>query len=170
MEQTYDSFHNLSVDQQQRILDEVSSDTLKYIEARKAGATTQNYLDITRNVGNLGSNAKAADKYAAVAKTTGISDSAKDAMVKAYMTDYDPNAKSPNTIELKYDYAREELGLTAEEFAQVYRVSAEDSKKDEKYEKWKNQGYSPSECDALWALFEASGKKKTDVVAWHNSK
>lgn len=170
MEQAYDSFRNLSVDQQQRILDEVSSDTLKYIEARKAGATTQNYLDITRNVGNLGSNAKAADKYAAVAKTTGISDSAKDAMVKAYMTDYDPNAKSPNTTELKYDYAREELGLTAEEFAQVYRISAEDSKKAEKYEKWKNQGYSPAECDALWALFEDSGKKKTDVVAWHNSK
>ena len=170
MEQAYDSFRNLSKDQQQRILDEVSSDTLKYIEARKAGATTQNYLDITRNVGNLGSNAKAADKYAAVAKTTGISDSAKDAMVKAYMTDYDPNAKSPITTELKYDYAREELGLTAEEFAQVYRISAEDSKKEEKYEKWKKQGYSPAECDALWALFEASGKKKTDVVAWHNSK
>ena len=170
MEQAYDSFRNLSKGQQKRILDEVSSDTLKYIEARKAGATTQNYLDITRNVDNLGSNAKAADKYAAVAKTTGISDSAKDAMVKAYMTDYDPNAKSPNTIELKYDYAREELGLTAEEFAQVYRISAEDGKKDEKYEKWKKQGYSPAECDALWALFEASGKKKTDVVAWHNSK
>lgn len=170
MEQAYDSFRNLSKDQQQRILDEVSSDTLKYIEARKAGATTQNYLDITRNVGNLGSNAKAADKYAAVAKTAGMSDGVRDALVKAYIPDYDPNSSSPNTTELKYDYAREELGLTAEEFAQVYRISAEDSKKEEKYEKWKKQGYSPAECDALWALFEASGKKKTDVVAWHNSK
>lgn len=170
MEQAYDSFRNLSKGQQKRILDEVSSDTIKYIEARKAGATTQNYLNITRNVDNLGSNAKAADKYAAVAKTTGISDSAKDAMVKAYMTDYDPNAKSPNTIELKYDYAREEMGLTAEEFANAYKVSTEGGKKAEMYTKWEKQGYNSAERDALWALFEASGKKKTDVVAWHNSK
>lgn len=170
MEDSYKAFKGMTEKTQQQIIDEASAETVRYLTARSAGVSTQNYLNATKNVKKLGSNSKAAQKYKAVAGTSGLPESAKDALIKAYMPDYDPKADEPNTTELKYDYARKELGLTAQEFAEVYRVAAEDYKKDEMFAQWKAQGYSAAECSALWALFKASGTKKTDVIAWHNGQ
>lgn len=170
MDATYKAFSKMYPKTQAKILDELSTDALRYIEGRKGGATTKNYLDATKNVQRLGDNPKPAQEYGAIANTSGMTDSAKDALIKAYIPDYKPESSSPNTTELKYDYAREEMNLSPQEFAEVYRVHTEGGKKDEKYAKWKEQGYNEAECDLLWELFGATGKNKTDVVSWHNSK
>ena len=41
--------------------------------------------------------------------------------MKAYMTDYDPTAKSPQTTELKYDAIRK-LGISPEGYTEAYRM------------------------------------------------
>lgn len=170
MEQSYSSYSKLSAEQKEQVKEQIVGDTLKYLEVREKGATTQNYLDAVQNVKKLGEDPKAADKYEAIAGTKNTSDSVKDALIKAYMPDYDPEKGNPNTTELKYDYARQKLGLSPDEYADVYRVSAEDGKKAVKMAKWRAMGYTDAECTLLWNLFEASGSKKIDVVGWHNSK
>lgn len=58
------------------------------------------------------------DRYQAIA-TSSLGESDKDIAMKAYMDDYDPTSKNPDTTELKYDYLRKEIGLTPEQYAIV---------------------------------------------------
>jgi hypothetical protein len=42
--------------------------------------------------------------------------------MKAYMTDYDPTDESPTKTEPKYDFIRQEMGLSAKDYVDSYRV------------------------------------------------
>ena len=86
------------------------------------------------------------------------------------MPDYDPEDESPDKTELKYNYARQEWGLSAAEYAAIYRVQADGDNKEEKVAGWKALGYSDKECELLWNLFGSSGKNKIDVVSWYESQ
>lgn len=108
-------------------------------------------------------------KWGAIAGMNGLSDSDKDTAIKSYMTDYDPNAKSLVKTELKYDYARQELGLSPEQYVEAYKVSLS-GKKAEKIAEWESMGYSPETAKALYRLFNASGKTKINVVEWHEGQ
>lgn len=66
------------------------------------------------------SQVSSAQKWEAIAGA-GMSDAETDTAMKAYMPDYNPNAKSPDRTELKYDAIRE-MGYSPEEFVEMYII------------------------------------------------
>ena len=88
--------------------------------------------------------------------------------MKLYMTDYDPDAASPVTTELKYEYARQEMGLSVREYIDAWNATQEYSKKAEITKAWIDMGFSQNQCTLLWNLFKATGYAKIDVVEWWN--
>lgn len=148
-------------------------ETEKFDEMVETGVSTDNanrIIHLLDGITGTGSNGSVtdSDKRSAIASMTGVSDKEKDAIMKAYMPDYNPNASSPNTTELKYDYARKELGLTPQEYAEVYAVEAKGGKKAQKIAEWESMGFE-EEADMLYRLFSATGNTKIDVVDWYNS-
>lgn len=109
------------------------------------------------------------DKRGAIANLEGIDDATKDAIMHAYMTDYDPNAETAQTTELKYDYIRDVMRMSAEEYVDAYRVNLDGGK-------WKTQARKISQeigCsyDAAYELvlvFE--GRKNDQLINWYNRK
>lgn len=167
IESSYAAFSKMSPKAKQRIRDSAEGDVARYIEARENGVNTSNYLKAVEKVKTLGSNPKSSSLYSAIADS-GITESAVDAIMKAYMTDYDPSAASPDKTELRYDYARQELGLTPDEYADAYKAFVENSKKDDRIAAWVKLGYTEAEAETLWNLFGSSGKEKIDVESWYN--
>jgi hypothetical protein len=175
MDEMFNVYKNLSSSTKKNIMEEATGDTKKYLEVRSKGVTTKQYLDTTAKIDKLRpepgyTTIRDIQTREAIAKMPGISDTAKDTLMKAYMTDYDPNDKSPQTTELKYDYARQELGLTPSEYPDVYRVQLDGGKKNEKIADWMAMGYTRAEANQFYRLFAATGRTKIDVVDWHNSQ
>lgn len=172
LEESYQAFTGLSKDTQKEILEQATSDTAKYLEVRQKGVSTEQFLTATETLGGLkpqtGYKAvRDIQKWEAISKQPGLSDSGKDALMLAYMQDYDPTDKSPVKTELKYEYARQELGLTPREYVEVYNVSTS-GKKNQKLATWQDMGYSRAEANMFYRLFSATGKTKIDVVDWYN--
>lgn len=185
MDQSYASYRKLSQEQKDAIKDQIDGDTKKYIEVRESGVTTQNYLDAVKNVKKLGEDAKDAEIYAAVAATPNAYDRAKDALMKAYMDDYNPNHTQPDTTELKYDYIREKMQLSPEKYVKAFRIySSINSTKTEEIKRqgyvdkesaykqnWVKAGFTTQQADELYNLWVSGSKyHKIDVVSWHNGK
>ena len=105
------------------------------------------------------------DNWRTIANS-GLKDDQMDIAMKAYMDDYDPNAESPDKTELRYDYARQELGLTAAEYVKVVTVQQEGGKKAEKLADWRELGFTAQEANMFYRLFAATGRTKIDVEAW----
>lgn len=127
LEESYQAFTGLSQDTQKEILEQATSDTAKYLEVRQKGVSTEQYLRTTQKLDGLKvqptyGGIRPAQQWQAIADMVGMSDSAKDTLMKAYMEDYDPNVKGSDTVELKYDYARQELDMSASEFALAYDI------------------------------------------------
>lgn len=110
------------------------------------------------------------DRLQGIAGASFLTSQERDAAMKLYMPDYDPKDESPNKTELKYDYARKELGLTAAEYVAAYRAHVENSRKQAKMDAWEELGFTAQEAAMLWRLFGASGSAKIDVEAWYNEK
>jgi hypothetical protein len=183
MDATYKAFSKMYPQTQAKILDELSSDALRYIEGRKGGATTQNYLDATGKVKKLGTDAKDREKYAAIAKMPNVSESAKDALIKTYMPNYNPDSSSPNLTELKYDYIRQDMEKAPNQYADIMEVyndvknidseelEAKNQKRKDVYiAEWVKIGMSEENATELYNLLVTNGKQKIDVVGWHNGK
>ena len=105
-----------------------------------------------------------------IANFDGLTRKEKDIAMKMYMPDYDPKDKNPDKTELRYDYARQELKLSAEEYVEIYQAHVDNDKKAEKIAAWKALGYSNAECERFWRLFGQAGKQKIDVVEWYNGQ
>lgn len=120
LENAYDTYSKMTDSQKAAYRENVSGDTARYLEAREAGVSTTAYLKVLDAVKHADGTGNSAT-YRAITSVS-ISDSAMDKLMKAYMPDYDPaNPKSDKT-ELKYDYARKELGMTPAEYAQAYEI------------------------------------------------
>ena len=169
IEAAYSAVKKLDVVTKSKIMDDATGAAARYFEARERGATTTNFLEAEKQVNKLGENATDYGKYEAVAKMA-VSDSAKDALVKIYMDDYNPESESPIKTELKYDYLRKEFDMSPQEAVAVMKVNGEYTKKAEKESEWRKMGYTPQEIELLWLLLGSTSKSKTDVVAWHNSQ
>lgn len=104
------------------------------------------------------------DKWGYIAALDGLSDAERDSVMKLYMPDYNPKAKSPNKTELKYDYLRDN-GYSAEQFTEVYGVTQEYSKKADMIAAWEAMGYSKDDAQMLYKLF----KGKIDVTGYAGS-
>jgi hypothetical protein len=165
----YKAFDKMSKAAQQEVADNAEGETARFLELRLEGLSTDDYLDIAKAIAGLKpeegkKTVSDSQKWEAIAKSRKLNDAEKDAAIKAYMTDYNPESSSPNTTELKYDYARQELGISPGEYIEI--ISAE-GKKAERIQAWQDMGYTKAEATALWNLF---GSTKTDVVSWYNSK
>ena len=120
LEEGYSAYEKMDAQTKARVAESVSGDTARYLEAREAGVSTTAYLkvlDAVKHADGTGNSAK----YRAITSAS-ISDSAMDKLMKAYMPDYDPENPKSDKTELKYDYARKELGMTPAEYAKAYEI------------------------------------------------
>ena len=121
----FDAYSGMSRDAQKQILEDAVSDTAKYLEIRSKGIDTTQYLDVVRGIKALEvepnySDIRDIQVREAIADSSSLSRVEKDYVMKAYMTDYDPTAKSPEKTELKYDAIRD-LGVSPEGYTAAYR-------------------------------------------------
>lgn len=121
----FDAYSGMSRDAQKQILEDAVSDTAKYLEIRSKGIDTTQYLDVVRGIKALEvepnySDIRDIQVREAIADSSSLSRVEKDYVMKAYMPDYNPNAKQPQTTELKYDAIRE-LGVSPEGYTDSYR-------------------------------------------------
>ena len=122
----YDAYDSMSQEAQKQILDDAVSDTAKYLEIRSRGISTDQYLDVVTDIKDQPlqkgySQIRDAQIYHAIAENDSLSNVQKDYVMKAYMPDYDPNAKTVDRTELKYDYMIKE-GYSRTEFATAYDI------------------------------------------------
>ena len=120
LENAYDTYSKMSDSQKAAYRENVSGDTARYLEAREAGVSTTAYLKVLDAVKHADGTGNSAT-YKAIASVS-ISESATDKLMKAYMPDYDPENPKSDKTELKYDYARKELGMSPAEYAQAYEI------------------------------------------------
>ena len=158
MESFYKVFASLDKTTRANIQKDATGDTKKYLEVRQKGVTTKQYLAATERIDRLSDDSEIKVR-AAISTLPGLSDSAKDTLMKAYMTDYKPNAKSPETTELKYDYVRKELGLSAKEYTDTYQAYLNYSKKSERIAAIQKLGYDYKTAKALYDVYAGNMKK-----------
>lgn len=120
LENAYDTYSKMTDSQKAAYRENVSGDTARYLEAREAGVSTTAYLKVLDAVKHADGTGNSAT-YRAITSAS-ISDSAMDKLMKAYMPDYDPDKPKSDKTELKYDYARKELGMSPAEYAQAYEI------------------------------------------------
>lgn len=164
LENAYDTYSKMTDSQKAAYRENVSGDTARYLEAREAGVSTTAYLKVLDAVKHADGTGNSAT-YRAITSAS-ISDSAMDKLMKAYMPDYDPDNPKSDKTELKYDYARKELGMTPAEYAQAYEI----------YQSFSNygKGKAKKQRAALAEIYgENMAKKlyklyggKLDVVDW----
>lgn len=170
LEQAYESYDSAPAAMRRKVFNEASGTAKKYIEARDKGLTHQEVISAIENVVKVhgtGSVNKETgqrtvrdiDRRQAIASTKGLTDAEKDILMKAYMADYDPADESPETTEFKYDYARKEMGLSPDEYAQTYRAYLDASKRRDKIAAIRALGYDYATANALYKLYGGSMKK-----------
>lgn len=171
MEEAYDSYKKAPASMRDDIYAEATGTAKRYMEARDKGLTHKEVISAIENVVKVhGTGAvnketgkptvRDIDRRKAIASTPGLSESAKDILMKAYMADYDPSDERPETTEFKYDYARKEMGLSATEYADTYKAYLDSDKKREKVAAIRALGYDYGTALALYNLYNGRKKKK----------
>lgn len=102
-------------------------------------------LDGIQGTGKNGS-VRGIDKYSAIA---GSSLSAKDK--ETAFLEY-----APDVMDEKYTYAKENMGLTIDDFVNAYKVTDEYSLKVDQKAAWKAMGYTEAEAENLWQLYKGN--------------
>ena len=175
----YDSYSKMTAAQKREVRDFATGTTAKYIEAREKGISHDNFLKTAKAINNAkgtgaynektGKNTvREIDKRKIIAQS-GLSEKDIDRMMMVYMEDYDPNKKGSETSELKYNYIRQELGLSPSEYVKAYEVDLQGGK-------WRNirkgiqdaLGCDWATANSLLLIFE--GQKKNTLVNWYNSQ
>lgn len=173
LETAYENYRAMSPAARREVEAFATGTTAKYLEARRNGISHKDFLAAAKNVetvkgtGKYNSETKKntvkdIDKREAIAKTTGLTVHQVDIIMKAYMPDYDPDAEKKEKTELKYDYIRQELGMTPAEYADTYRAYLENAKRHEKIAAIQDLGYDYTTASKLYRLYQG----KIDVVAW----
>lgn len=173
LEKAYTAYSKMDSSKKLVVMESATGDTKKYLEVRQKGATTNQYLQTDKEIEKL----KPDEGYKSVLDIQeweviarqNMNDTVTDAFIKAYMQDYDPTDKSPVKTELKYDYARQELDLTPQQFVTAYEIN-QTGKKDSKFERMEAAGFDDETAEALYRLLSATGKTKIDTVEWYNSQ
>lgn len=168
LEEGYTAYEKMDAQTKARVAESVSGDTARYLEAREAGVSTTAYLKVLDAVKHADGTGNSAT-YRAITSAS-ISDSAMDKLMKAYMPDYDPDKPKSDKTELKYDYARKELGMSPAEYAQAYEI----------YQSFSNygKGKAKKQRAALAEIYGEDMAKKLyklyygsfDVVDWYEDQ
>lgn len=165
LEEAYSAYSKSSSDIRKAVMDAAEGTAKTYLEARSEGLASNTSLAIIKQVQSIPKKdrQKAAYQYQAVAKTKGLTETQQDTAMKLYM-------KDGSSTETKYDYIRQELGLSPKEYADAYYAySYTDTDGDNKTFKPEaiqgimDLGYSRQEATELYSIYKGSSnaaKKK----------
>lgn len=170
----YDTISKMPGITKKSVLEKSSGNTRIYLEARNSGFPSDTTLSIIKAVQSIPE--KNRDKrpvqLQSVASTKGLSDAQLDTAMKLYMPDYDPTDKEPDKTEVKYDYIRKELGLSAKEYADTYYAylyadTDGDGKslKDDKVQGIIDLGFDKRMAEQLYYIYAGSGNKTKAAIA-----
>ena len=174
----FDSYSKMTAAQKREIRDFATGTTAKYIEAREKGISHDNFLKTAKAINNAkgtgaynektGKNTvREIDKRKIIAQS-GLSEKDIDRMMMVYMEDYDPNKKGSETSELKYNYIRQELGLSPSEYVKAYEVDLKGGKwRDIRSGIMKALGCDYGTANKLLLIFE--GRYKQQLIDWYTS-
>lgn len=171
LEAAYDQYSGMTAAGKKQIAETADSNTRAFLEVREQGVSSKKYASVAENIANVkGTGAvkkdtgkatvRDIDVRQAIANTTGMTEREIDIVMRAYMDDYDPTAKSPETTEFKYQYVREELGLSPDEYASTYRAYLDSSKKAGKIEAIRALGYDYRTAKKLYDVYYGNMKKQ----------
>lgn len=174
----YDNFENLSEAGKKAVIDEIAGTAAKYLESRSNGVSHEDFLsaakavETVRGTGTVNEETGVAgvrdiDKRQAIANTSGLSDKEIDIIMRAYMSDYDPNDSSPELTEVKYDYIRQVLGLSPAEYAETYRAHLDNSKKADEIAAMVELGYSREVATKLYKIYDGDKATKQAMLDWY---
>lgn len=170
----YDTISKMPGITKKSVLEQSSGNTRIYLEARNSGFSSDTTLSIIRAVQSIPekNRGKRPVQLQSVASTKGLSDAQLDTAMKLYMPDYDPTDKEPDKTEVKYDYIRKELGLSAKEYADTYYAylySDTDgdgkSLKDDKVQGIIDLGFDKKMAEQLYYIYAGSGNKTKAAIA-----
>lgn len=165
LEEAYSAYSKSSSDIRKAVMDAAEGTAKTYLEARSEGLASNTSLAIIKQVQSIPKKdrQKAAYQYQAVTKTKGLTETQQDTAMKLYM-------KDGSSSETKYDYIRQELGLSPKEYADAYYAySTTDTDGDGKTFKPEaiqgimDLGYSRQEATELYSIYKGSSnaaKKK----------
>ena len=171
LEAAYDQYSGMTAAGKKQIAETADSHTRAFLEVREQGVSAKKYSAAAQNIANAkGTGAvkkgtgkatvRDIDVRQAIANTTGMTDREIDIVMRAYMDDYDPTAKSPETTEFKYQYVREELGLSPDEYTSTYRAYLDSSKKADKIAAIRALGYDYRTAAKLYDVYYGNMKKQ----------
>lgn len=162
----YDAISKMQPTARRSILEKSSGNEKIYLEARNSGLPSDKTLSMIQSVRSIPEkdSGKRPVKLQTVAGTKGLSESQMDTAMKLYMPDYDPTDDSPDKTEVKYDYIRRELGLSAKEYADTYYAylyadtdGDGKSKKDDKVQGIIDLGFDKKMAEQLYHIYSGSG-------------
>lgn len=121
----YDTFSQMSDGAKADAREWLTGTAAKYVEAREKGVSHDAFVAIAKTINDLPleptyTEVRDIQKREAIANNRSITEIEKDIIMKAYMPDYNPSAKSPQTTELKYDAIRD-LGVSPKGYTDAYR-------------------------------------------------
>lgn len=171
LESAYSQYSGMTAAVKKQITETADSKTKAFLEVRGKGVSAKKYSYAAKNIASVKgtgavnkSTGKATvrdiDVRRAIANTTGMTEHEIDIVMRAYMDDYDPTAKSPETTEFKYQYVREELGLSPDEYTSTYRAYLDSSKKADKIAAIRALGYDYSTAAKLYDVYYGNMKKQ----------
>lgn len=165
LEKAYESYSKMEAADKRIVKETATGSAAKYIEAREKGISHADFVSTAKSVNNVKGSGKNGtvrdiDKRQAIAKTPGLTTSETDRLMKVYMPDYDPNDESPETTEFKYQYIREELGLSPQEYASTYRAYLDNAKKNQRIKAIQALGYDYSTARKLYNVYYGNMKKQ----------
>lgn len=170
----YDTISEMSNATKASVLKKSGGNTRIYLEARNGGLPSDKTLSIIKAVQSIPeeNRDKRPVQLQSVAETKGLSDTQLDTVMKLYMPDYDPKDKESDKTEVKYDYIRRELGLSAKEYADTYYAylySDTDgdgkSKKDDKVQGIIDLGFDKKMAEQLYHIYAGSGNAARAAIA-----
>lgn len=168
LEAAYDSYAASSETLKEAVKKAAEGAVSKYLEARDDNVSSDVALSIIRQVQSIPQKdrGKAHYQYQAISKTPGLSDAQLDQAMKLYMPDYDKEEKKPVKTEPRYDYIRQQLGFSPQEYAAAaYAMRSEEADTDESGSVTKNEavqaimdlGYDRQTATSFWAIYSGSG-------------
>lgn len=170
----YDAISKMQPTARRSILEKSSGNEKIYLEARNSGLPSDKTLSMIQSVKSISEkdSGKHPVKLQTVAGTKGLSESQMDTAMKLYMPDYDPTDDSPDKTEVKYDYIRRELGLSAKEYADTYYAylyadtdGDGKSKKDDKVQGIIDLGFDKKMAEQLYHIYAGSGDATRAAIA-----
>lgn len=174
MEQAYQVIRSLGKSEREKVVEGLSGTAAKYVEARQKGISPEEFntagraVKTAKGTGKNGA-VKEIDKREAIAKAHGLTSAEIDLLMEIYMPDYDPTEDHPDTTEVKYAYIRQEMGLSAAEYAETYRAYSEAEKKREQVAAIQALGYDYRTAVALYNVY-AGNKKKVKYLEWYEKQ